>query len=228
MGCKKKNVQGIGARIRRFGIAAMFLLVLSQVGAVEQGSQKFTLELTPGAYHKTTTKWFLFTIKIYPQAVVWLETMDGEYIDTLYVTQKGEQQSWKAAPKTGRPEALPVWYHKRQGQTDAVSSATESGKTVYDTVISAALPAGSYRVMLETNRSYDYNATYTKENSGVSGQPSILYSTEITVGKGPVTAVFTPIGTGSPDGSDGMIYHDFTGIDTALELFSSMTITYHE
>jgi hypothetical protein len=155
-------------------------------GAGNDSGPRFVLELSPGSSYRTTTEWLIFSIPVYPQAAVWLETKDGQYLQTIYVTKKGESGKWVAAPP------------------------------------------GKYIVKLETNRSYDYNEVFTEEVSGVGGQPSIIYQAEITVGRGRDSAVFSPVGTGSPDGSDGIIHPDFTGIDTALELFSSMKISYRE
>jgi hypothetical protein len=164
---------------------------------------------------------------VQPQVAVWLENTEGEYLDTIYVTARAENRNWRMAPKEGRLEALPVWYHLKQGSADAVSSATTTANTVtYGSGIAARLPAGTYVVMLETNRSYDWNHRYSKNNAGVSGQPSLVYRAEITIGGDRTEARFTPIGTGSVDGTDGDIRPGLEDIDTALELFSSMTVSY--
>lgn len=186
---------------------------------------RFVLDLKPGAYYRTTTGWFIFRTPVYPQVAAWVESTDGRYLGTIFVTAKAERNGWLAAPARGRPEALPVWSHRRQGKLDAVSGATSAGATSRASGLAAELPAGRYVVMLETNRSYDYNATYTRENSGVCGQPSIVYRADIELGAGPAQSEFRPIGTGSVDGSDGAIRDGLAGIDTALELFSSMTVS---
>jgi len=189
---------------------------------------RFILELSPGPNYKTTTGWFLFKIPIYPQVAAWLETVDGIYLGTIHVTGKAERNSWVSAPSSGRPEALPVWNNLRQGELDSVSAATSAGETVRSSDLAAGLPAGDYVVKLETNRSYDYNATYTAATSGVCGQPSIVYRAFLSVGKGPARASFEPIGTGSLDGSDGAIHAGLQNIDTAFSLFSRMVVEYRE
>ena len=45
------------------------------------------------------------------QFSVWLEDSDGNFIKTLYVTERASQRNWRMSPKEGRPESLPVWYH---------------------------------------------------------------------------------------------------------------------
>lgn len=189
---------------------------------------RFSLELSPGPNYKTTTGWLLFKIPVYPQVAVWVETTDGQYLGTIFVTSKGEKGSWVSAPSTGRPEALPVWSHLKQGDLDSVSAATSAGETIRDSDLAAKLPAGDYIILLETNRSYDYNTTYTKDNSGVCGQPSIVYRARLSVGNGSATASFEPVGTGSLDGTDGTIRSELQGIDTALTLFSRMEVGYRE
>ena len=193
----------------------------------EQGS-RFTLLLTPGEYHTGKGGWFVFSYSVYPQVAVWLETTDGKYLETLYVTRKADEGTWRAAPDTGRPEALPVWSHLRRALPNGVSSATATQETYAVRKTSGSLPAGRYVVMLEANRSYLYNDAYPKSVSGVNGQPSVVYRAEITIGQGSTEAGFAPVGTGSPDGSNGEIRYSLEGIDTALQLFSDMKIVYAE
>jgi hypothetical protein len=188
----------------------------------------FVLELKPGEYYKTTTTWFIFKVPIYPQVAAWVETPEGKYLGTIYITGKVAKGSYFAAPKAGRPEALPVWSHLRQGNIDTVSAATSSGKTLRESDLAATLSPGDYVVKLETNRSYDYNEAYTRANAGVCGQPSLVYIAKLHIGDGSVTASFTPIGTGSLDGSDGVIREGLEGITTALDLFSEMRVSYVE
>jgi len=110
---------------------------------------------------------------------------------------------------------------------DAVSAPTAAGDTVaYGSDLAARLPAGVYVVKLETNRSYDWNNRYTKQNAGVNGQPSIVYRAELTLGGDRAEAVFQPFGTGSVDGSSGAVRDGLAGIDTALHLFSSLSVAY--
>jgi hypothetical protein len=169
--------------------------------------------------------WYRYTVR--PQVAVWLESPEGRYIDTIYVTDVVVTGKFNAAPKKGRPEALPLWSHLDKVGIDAVSSPTVTNSAiVHGNGLAAGLPPGSYVVKLETNRSYDWNATYTRRNSGVNGQPSLVYRAELAIGGDRTEARFQPFGTGSVDGSDGKISPGLVGIDTALALFSSMNIVY--
>ena len=193
--------------------------------------KRFSLRLVPGPEYKATSWWLIFPIPIYPQVACWIETPRGEYIDTLYVTAKGAKKTWVSAPAGGRPEALPVWsslMSKQKASADTVSGATPSGVTTSDSPLAATLPNGKYIVKLEVNRSYDYNERYTRANSGVTGQPSLIYECAIDLGSGPSKAAFTPIGTGSVDGSDGDIRQGLEGITSALKLLESADISYVE
>jgi len=191
--------------------------------------QRIELRLEPGPRYAKDMKalWVEYTVR--PLVAAWIETLDGRYLDTLYVTELAVTRKYRAAPKQGRPEALPVWSARKSGAADAVSSPTTVGSAVvYGNGIASRLPAGTYVVKLEANRSYDWNGMYTKKNAGVNGQPSVVYRAELEIGSGPREARFEPIGVGSVDGSDGEVRPGLEGIDTALELFSSMTVRYLE
>lgn len=190
---------------------------------------RLELRLEPGPHYAKDMKmlWIMYTV--WPQVASWIETPDGRFLDTLYVTELAVTGKYRAAPKAGRPEALPVWSARKSGAADAVSSPTTvESAVVYGNGIAARLPAGRYVVMLEANRSYDWNGTYTKKNAGVNGQPSVVYRAELEIGSGPRDARLTPIGIGSVDGADGRVRPGLEGIDTALGLFSSMTVRYLE
>lgn len=165
-----------------------------------------------------------------PQVAVWLEDADGNYIRTLYVTSRAEKRSWIFSPKDGRPESLPVWYcasgenpAKSGGEKtalDAVSSATPKGGVIFGAEIDGKK---SYVLKAELNNSFDYNGFYTKKNSGVNGQPSVVYGAIIPAG-------FTQeirlelLGTGSLDGSDGIIHAETENLTTAQHVVSCIAV----
>ena len=165
-----------------------------------------------------------------PQIAVWLEDADGNYIRTLYVTSRAEKRSWIFSPKDGRPESLPVWYcasgenpAKSGGEKtalDAVSSATPKGGVIFGAEIDGEK---SYVLKAELNNSFDYNGFYTKKNSGVNGQPSVVYGALIPDG-------FTQeirlelLGTGSLDGSDGIIHPETENLTTAKNIISCIAV----
>ncbi|MFP4362511.1 MAG: hypothetical protein ACLFR1_01445 [Spirochaetia bacterium] len=196
----------------------------------DQGAtgERIEIHLEPGPhYSKRVNAFLFFGYTVYPQVAVWIQTQDSEYIQTLYVTQAAAEGNYSFAPEEGRPEALPVWSGIQEQNIDAVSSATSTDTAVsYGSSLVSQLEPGTYLIKLETNRSYDWNETYTEENSGVNGQPSLIYQAELTIGRGEDTAEFDLIGTGSVDGSGSVIHSGLDGIDTALGLFSVMEVRY--
>ena len=232
-GIRNHKEQDVKSKLKTIITAVMVALISAACAGnpspspgTESGP-RFVLNLEPGPHYAKTVGTFPARYTVQPQVAVWLQTPGGKYIETVYVTARGEKGNWRMAPKEGRPEALPVWYHLRQGSADAVSSATTTDSAVtYGNGIAARLPAGTYVIMLETNRSYDWNGRYAKENAGVSGQPSVIYRAELTIGGDRTEARFVAVGTGSVDGSDGTVRTGLDGLDTALELFSSMKVSY--
>jgi hypothetical protein len=193
--------------------------------------QRFELDLAPGSSFHHAMRLLVFSIPLYPQIACWIETPDGAYVQTIYATAKGAERKWFGAPSAGRPEALPVWYHARAQSSagaDAVTSATPAGTVRAQMPLPPGLAAGTYVVKLEINSSYDYNQSYTRANSGVNGQPSVIYSGRIRIGSGETQADLVPIGTGSVDGSDGNIRPGLDGITSAREQLQSARVLYHD
>ena len=191
----------------------------------------FELDLVPGPHYADSFNVLFLRIPHYPQVACWIETTDGAYLGTIYVTRKTARMRWFGAPKAGRPEALPVWAHARTQASlgpDAVSGATSAGTVRVESPAGEGLAAGTYVVKLEVNSSFDYNERYTRANSGVNGQPSIIYSGRIDVGKGETEADLAPIGTGSVDGSNGNITPGLAGITTAAQILQSARVIYHD
>src|SRR5215510_6477387 len=69
------------------------------------------LIVEPGEHWLGKMKVFIFSVKKTPQMAAWIEDENGQYIATITVTSRSAQNSWRSAPKEGRPEALPVWNH---------------------------------------------------------------------------------------------------------------------
>ena len=108
----------------------------------------------------------------------------------------------------------------RAFEIDAVTSATPKGGLV----ISGEIIDESCVIKVEVNASFDYNSTWTKKNSGVNGQPSVVYQAEISAGKkGEIELRFA--GSGSVDGSDGIIHQDAAGLDSAKKIVRIITAT---
>jgi hypothetical protein len=185
---------------------------------------ELTIEI--GEHWQEKMKVFIFSVKKTPQLAVWIENNQGDYISTITATGKSVKNNWKSAPKEGRPEALPVWNHKRQNspeQIDIVSSATPKG-TIDIQIDKGSLTNGhEYNVYLEVNHSFDYNDYWTENNSGVNGQPSIIYHAKFIAGS-PGRVKLNPLGYGSVDGSNGNIIYEFDSFTTALKIIKDAYI----
>jgi len=189
-------------------------------------------------------------IKLPPQIAVWIEDTDGNYIETLYVTEKGGTQGWRGQPggppaeTIRRPESLPCWSHRRNvvyadglfmptldnPLVDTVTAATPMGDFQLDTKV----PEGHtiFVVLVEVNSPGDYNEAYPEGvspdspgYSGASGQPSIIFAATIDLSSGPKTWELLPVGHGSPYGTDGGITPDLSDLTTAKDIISGMTAT---
>lgn len=199
-----------------------------------------------GAYESEPQPAFMgFTYTTVPQLVVWMETMEGMYIDTLYVTGKTSVSGFgdtESGP-VRRPEALPHWSHSRgiqeadgyfapnqhNADLDGISSATPKN----DYLISLSAPRmGRYRLLVEVNRSYDFNDYYSEHRfpddpiysgDGSSGQPSLIYETTIDPGA-PDQYLLSLVGHGHYSGADGRLYTDLSTITTAKNILSFIVV----
>ena len=134
-----------------------------------------------------------------PQMAFWAEDAAGNFLGTLYVTRALAASSFRSTDPFSdevirRPEALPVWAHRRgvryadglavpppgNADLDGVTAPTPLGH--YDLLARAPAEEGILRVFLEVNRSYDFNESWHEERfpddpvysgSGSSGQPSV-------------------------------------------------------
>lgn len=193
-------------------------------------------------YHSAPQPIFLnITYTSVPQIVVWMETLEGKYIDTLYITGKASNSSYNSQdPEIDvirRPEALPYWSHKRgikasdglytpdhnNSDLDGIAAATP--KVDYQVTMSAPR-MGQYKLMIEVNRSYDFNEYYNKtrfpddaiySGTGSSGQPSLIYESIID-SQQTGQHLFRLVGHGHHSGQDGSLYTDLTNITTAKQI----------
>jgi len=184
------------------------------------------LSVESGEYWLGKMKVFIFSVSRTPQMAAWIESDHGDYVTTIIVTNKNARKKWMNAPKDGRPEALPVWNNKiknNSAQIDSVTSATSKKGVNVEVDNSSLLNGREYSVYLEINHSFDYNDQWTENNSGVNGQPSLIYHAKFIKGVPGITEL-KPIGYGSVDGSDGDIVNKLDGMTTALKIIKNAYI----
>ncbi len=125
-----------------------------------------------------------------PQFAIWLESPDGQFYKTVFVTHRVGANDWVG--KVDCPVALPVWESRQfrgkrrpddAAPVRAVTGATPKGG-IFQTDI--CVPSGSrWRYFLEVNASGDFNAAFpywsktgSPDDVG-NGQPSLVYGGEI-------------------------------------------------
>lgn len=216
--------------IRKIFVAFFALLVFQQVWAKEiseNRTAKVRAVVTPGGEWKG---------KFPPQFALWIQDSDENFSQTIFATKKASNKKWIFAPKNGRPESLPVWYHscknsyasESKNEMDAVSSATPKGGFEIAQKINLSAEK-KYFVYAEVNKSFDYNEFYPKdaeknsaEYSGVNGQPSAVYRAELSF-ENP-EAKLELIGTGSLDGKSGSIEDKTETLTTAKNLVEKIVV----
>lgn len=242
--------------MRRITLALLLVLLFALSSCREAEpkpeSDYFTLTLVEGEHWLHEYTFFIFPSKNPPQMAFWLESLEGDYLATLYVTEKTATQGW-AGSSVGslrRPSSLPVWAHARGVREvdelylptrgtplpDAVTGATPKQGFEIFTQHPLELIPGRYVFFAEINHSLDYNDTFTEElapvnpvdpdSKTVGGQPSVIFRTELEVGGGSSEAEFALVGHGHPSGATGEIFRDTGSLTTALGIVESLRIAY--
>jgi hypothetical protein len=227
--------------MKRFFFTISVLILSSAPALIAEPSIIVLIE--PGASYTHKVRIGLISLTLSPQMAVWIESSEGVFVDTIYVTGKSAAAKWSAAGGERRPEALPVWSHargvaapdgvfmpdKKHPLPDAVSGATPTKAQAIAWKVPSSLAPGTYKVRAELNSSYDWNSAYPDKlpktdprYSAVNGQPSVVYEGTLSLGRGPATAVLEPVGTGSLRGEDGATAPSLSGLTTALELARSL------
>lgn len=179
-----------------------------------------------------------------PQFAIWIEDTMGNYLTTIYVTEKIATQGWVANKGNRRMESLPHWCHKRNVEyndelflptktsqmPDVVTGPTPKGNQKY----SFNLLKYQYPIVIkaEFNHSTDFNdcfpkdavkgsSQYTGGKEG-SGQPALVYSA--TIYPDDTYKELILVGHSSPDGTNGSIYPDLNEITTAKSIVKRVKV----
>jgi len=180
-----------------------------------------------------------------PQFAIWIEDMEGNYLSTLFVSNKIATEGWQANNGNRRKEALPHWCHQRgviyddglmlptldQPFTDGISGATP--KDSHTVQLSLENLNDPIVIKAEFNHSLDFN-DFFPENAGKddenysggkmgSGQPAIVYAGTFYPDDNDLELVI--VGYSSPDGSDGNIYTDLEKLSTSKSIVERISIT---
>ena len=216
-------------------IVTVFAILFCTCAGINTGAQtiqsdagsSMKLIIQPGEYWQGKMKVFIFSIKKTPQFAAWIEDEEGRYMATIAVTSRSAKKNWRSSPKEGRPEALPVWNHKQgsiaSGDIDTVSTATPKGSVEANVDQGLLINGNTYNVYFEVNHSFDYNDYWTKANSDVNGQPSLIYHTQFIAGQ-PCHNALVPVGHGSVDGSNGNIISSLDNFTSAQDIVKNVII----
>lgn len=190
----------------------------------------------------------------HPSFAIWTEDIEGNYIETLYVTEyvaKGKFRygelapgKWKNEPgDVRRPATLPYWAHKRNVKApdglyipsaetavpDALTSATPRGNFRLQTATSY-LGDKKFKVLIEINQAWDANKYWTNNkfsddlNYLGSLQPAIVYAGIIDLNNMNGEFYLDPIGHSHPSGATGEIVTDLSTLTTAKEIVHKIII----
>ena len=188
----------------------------------------------------------------HPMMAIWVEDLDGNYLQTLYVAesigkgifQHGDATSGKWLPaEIRRPAALPVWSHSRgieesdglfvptpeHAIADAYTGATPDVSFLLNTRLDQPGPEKFY-VFFEINQTWDWNDYWTNnkypedEVYKSSCQPSLIYRTLVDLNDNINEYKFDLEGRGHHSGRNGKIYTDLETMTTALDITQSLKI----
>jgi hypothetical protein len=230
-------------------VKKLLLVLLCAAVAQVWAQGALTVTVAPGSAYAHKVKLGLISLNFTPQTAIWIETADGRFVDTIFVTTRSAKATWYGGKSIRRPEALPLWSHARgvvapdglfmpdraHPLPDAVSGATPGAAAAYSKTwkLPAGLPAGRYRVRVELNSSFDWNEAYPDKLpktdprwTEANGQPSIVWETEIQLGSAPSRSALAPVGTGSPRGDTGALTPGLAGITSARDLAKSIEAVY--
>ena len=192
----------------------------------------------------------------HPSFAIWTEDLEGDYIETLYVTEyvaKGkfkygeiEPGRWKAEPgEARRPATLPYWAHKRNVKApdglyipspetpvpDAITSATPKNNFKLETATSYSRNA-KFRVLMEINQAWDSNEYWTNsqypDNNDYFGslQPALVYAVTIDPVNPDDEYYLNPIGHSHPTGENGKLFTDLTTLTTAKKIAHKIIVRF--
>jgi hypothetical protein len=233
-------------------ISTIFLVILCLAGCaprrIVDDEKVFIRTLPDNASLQLEVEFLKGKAFNYPSFAIWTEDMEGNYIETLYVTAyvaKGRFAygelavgKWKNEPGDARrPATLPYWAHKRNIKApdglfipspesavpDALTSATPRGSFNLESATRHS-STGKFRVLLEINQAWDSNEYWTNSkfpgdiNYLGSFQPALVYAVTVDPNRKNTDYHLNPIGHSHYAGADGELYTDLTTFTTALNI----------
>jgi hypothetical protein len=234
-------------------IAAVFLISCASQKNIQSPTE--TISTSPAMVN--TMLEFNVTVGKYhnhPSFAIWVEDLEGNYIETLYVTEyfakgvfgHGEVQKgkWKNEPgEVRRPATLPYWSHKRNIKAndglyapasetavpDALTGATPKGNFILNTGSKMGSDK-TFKVLFEVNQAWDSNDFWSNSkfpddfDYKTSLQPALVYEALIEPESSKTEYILKAIGHSEPSGKNGNLFKDLSTITTAKEIFSNISV----
>jgi len=242
-------------QMRKYLLLIPFFIALACVSQREVDSERVTLRTTPDNPKRNIEITFLKGKSFnHPSFAIWTEDLEGNYIETLYVTNYvargkfayGEIKPgrWKNEPgEVRRPATLPYWSHKRgikapdglyiPSPKTAVPDALTSATPVSDFILQTATGYSGnkkFRILMEINQAWDSNRYW--HNNKFSGdnnyygslQPALVYAVTIDPAETEKEYHLNPIGHSHPTGKTGELFTDLTTLTTAKDIARKIII----
>jgi len=183
-----------------------------------------------------------------PSFAIWIETMDEEFIQELFVTKSvatgifrfGDTSTgeWKSGEKKYKA-TLPYFFHKRTDSgiipdqnhpiIDAYTGATPKNDFILKTK-SNEKTNKKFRLIIEINQPWDsnnfwHNAKFPNEKEyKISCQPSLIYAVTIDPNNPMDEYTLNPIGHGHYAGLNGNLFTDLSTFTTALKIAKEVKV----
>jgi hypothetical protein len=218
-------------------LISTFIVSYKQIDA-----QAFEVKCDPGKSYYRNSRFLFISAKKTPEFAIWLEDTFHNYVSTIFVT-------YGAAKKFDREiHPLPVWVHALK---NALPDNIKPSNTPFlsDSIIGEApthfrywfeiqfrtdtiLQHRRYLIRIEVNQYADFNEMYSADlpsddpfYSHKWGQPSVIWeSLMIIPGDFPQVYKAYILGHGDPQCKTGQVFRDTTGLTTAVQIFSQITI----
>ena len=198
------------------------------------------LEFTRGSEHN------------HPSFVFWAEDKEGNYLQTLFITQAvgtgryehgdASGTAWKPG-EVRRPASLPYWAHRRgilaedglyvpspqNPVADACTGATPAGDFTLTTRFDRE-PPRTFRLLFELNQTWDWNEFWTNnkypddDEYKTSCQPALVYMAEVDLDNPQDSYLMQVIGHSHYSGKTGELFTDLSTMTTALEIAEKLVI----
>lgn len=188
----------------------------------------------------------------HPLMAIWVENLQGEYIQTLYVAEsigKGVFQHGDASRgfwmpgEIRRPAALPRWSHQRGIKAadglylptpadpvpDAYTGPTPGKSFILHTRLDQP-GLKKFNILFEINQTWDWNEYWTNnkypedEEYKTSCQPALVYSALIDLDNPQDEYVMEIIGRSHHSGANGLLYDDIETLSTALHIAEQIIV----